>query len=86
MLFCVGIFMFQMTFSSAGGCGGPEMFCGPEMVKLMCDYGAAYVDGPEMVKLLCDCGAAFVDGLANGDGESLLMDLICWLLHLYLQP
>ena len=61
VLFCVGIFMFQMTFSSIGGYGGPEM-----------------------VKLLCDCGAAYVHGLANGDGESMLVGLICCLLHLYL--
>ena len=35
--FKVGIFVFQMTFSSVGCCGGPEMFCGLEMVELLCD-------------------------------------------------
>ena len=53
VLFGVGIFMFQMTFSSVGCCGGPEMFYGPEMVKLLCGYSAAYVDGLKVVILKC---------------------------------
>ena len=69
VLFGLGIFMFWMTFSFVGGYGGPEMFCGPEMVEL-----------------LCGCSVAYVDGLGSGDGESMLMGLICCLLCLYLWP
>ena len=32
-----GIFMFWTTFGQVSGCDGPEMFCGPEMVELLCD-------------------------------------------------
>ena len=39
--------MFWMTFSSVSGYGGPEMFCGPEMVGLLCDWDVACVYGLE---------------------------------------
>ena len=62
-----------------GGCGGPEIFCGFDMVELLCVCSVAYVDGlpsgdsemlcgPEMVKLLCDWGVACVYGLESGEG------------------
>ena len=83
VLFGASIFMFQITFSSVGGCGGPEMFCGLEMIKLLCGCSVAYVDGlesgdpemfcgSEMVKLLCGCSVAYVDGLGSVDGSDML--------------
>ena len=42
--------------------------------------------GTEMVELLCDWGVAHVYGLESGDGESVLMGLMCCLLCLYLWP
>ena len=32
----VGVFTFRMTFSCFGGCGGPVMSCGPEIMELLC--------------------------------------------------
>ena len=39
-----------------------------------------------MIGLLCDCCAVCVYGLASGEGGSVLMGLMCCLLHLYLRP
>ena len=45
--FKVGIFMFWTTFGCITGCGGPELFCGPEIIELLCDWGGMCVYGLE---------------------------------------
>ena len=45
--FKVGIFMFQTAFGSVSGCSGPEMYCGPEIIELLCDSDVACVYGLE---------------------------------------
>ena len=32
----IGVFMFRMTSSCFGGCGGLVMSCGPEIIGLLC--------------------------------------------------
>ena len=43
--FGLGILLLQMTSSSFGGSGGPEMSDGPEIVELWCGCGVVCVDG-----------------------------------------
>ena len=39
-----------MTYSSSGGCGGPEIFDGPAIVEIVCGCGIVCVDGLEKGK------------------------------------
>ena len=43
--FGVGILLLQMTSSSFGGSGGPEICDGPEIIELLCGCGVVCVKG-----------------------------------------